>query len=88
MASLAGEFTIDFRSEPLKSAGIFAITGNTGSGKSTLLDTMCIALFNESPRTKKVVGSSKLPDSKEETIHENDPRNILRRGCRGGRIRF
>ena len=84
MASLAGEFTIDFRSEPLKSAGIFAITGNTGSGKSTLLDTMCIALFNESPRTKKVVGSSKLPDSKEETIHENDPRNILRRGCSEG----
>lgn len=84
MASLAGEFTIDFRSKPLKAAGIFAITGNTGSGKTTLLDTMCIALFNESPRTKKVIGSSKLPDGKEDTIHENDPRNILRRGCGEG----
>ncbi len=84
MASLEGEFVIDFRSEPLKSAGIFAITGNTGSGKSTLLDTMCIALFNESPRTKKVVDSAQLPDTQTETIQESDTRNILRRGCTNG----
>ncbi len=45
LASLAGEFEVDFTVEPLKSAGIFAITGSTGSGKSTLLDALCLALF-------------------------------------------
>ena len=54
LASLAGEFTIDFTTEPLSSAGIFAITGATGSGKSTLLDALCLALFDKTPRTEAV----------------------------------
>ena len=37
LASLEGEFSIDFTEEPLASAGIFAISGPTGAGKSTLL---------------------------------------------------
>ena len=45
LASLEGEFSIDFTEEPLASAGIFAISGPTGAGKSTLLDAMCLALF-------------------------------------------
>ena len=40
LASLEGEFMIDFTVEPLCSAGIFAITGSTGAGKSTLLDAL------------------------------------------------
>ena len=36
LASLAGDFEVDFTKEPLASAGIFAITGSTGAGKSTL----------------------------------------------------
>lgn len=44
LASLEGEFSIDFTEEPLASAGIFAISGPTGAGKSTLLDAMCLAL--------------------------------------------
>ena len=40
LASLEGEFSIDFTEEPLASAGIFAISGPTGAGKSTLLDAM------------------------------------------------
>ena len=43
LASLEGEFSIDFTEEPLASAGIFAISGPTGAGKSTLLDAMCLA---------------------------------------------
>ena len=58
LASIEGEFIIDFRCEPLRSAGIFAITGSTGAGKTTLLDAMCIALFNKSPRTYKAIKSS------------------------------
>ena len=34
LASLEGEFSIDFTEEPLASAGIFAISGPTGAGKS------------------------------------------------------
>ena len=53
LASLAGEFEVDFTVEPLKNAGIFAITGSTGSGKSTLLDALCLALFDSTPRMTK-----------------------------------
>lgn len=52
LASLEGEFSIDFTEEPLASAGIFAISGPTGAGKSTLLDAMCLALFSRTPRTE------------------------------------
>ena len=31
LASLEGEFEVDFTADPLMSAGIFAITGSTGS---------------------------------------------------------
>ena len=48
LASLEGEFMIDFTVEPLCSAGIFAITGSTGAGKST-----CLALFDCTPRMNK-----------------------------------
>ena len=51
LASLEGDFEIDFTAEPLLSAGIFAISGPTGAGKSTLLDAMCLALFSRTPRT-------------------------------------
>ena len=37
LASIAGEFDIDFTAAPLRSAGIFAICGPTGAGKSTML---------------------------------------------------
>ena len=33
LASLEGEFSIDFTEEPLASAGIFAISGAYGGGK-------------------------------------------------------
>ena len=84
LASLEGEFTIDFRKEPLRSSGIFAITGATGSGKSTLLDAMCISLYNNSPRINKVTDSADIYDIKENTIKEKDCRNILRRGTAEG----
>ena len=44
LASLASEFEIDFRLEPLASTGLFAICGPTGAGKSTLLDALSLAL--------------------------------------------
>ena len=61
LASLEGEFSIDFTEEPLASAGIFAISGPTGAGKSTLLDAMCLALFSRTPRTELAKERPPLP---------------------------
>ncbi len=63
LASLAGEFEVDFEQEPLKSAGLFAISGATGAGKSTLLDALCMALYENTPRLIKAGGSKTLADS-------------------------
>lgn len=50
LASLEGEQVIDFESEPLRSADLFSIVGETGSGKSTILDAVCLALYGLAPR--------------------------------------
>ena len=50
LTSIEGEQTIDFTREPLRSAGLFAITGDTGAGKSTILDAVCLALYTPAPR--------------------------------------
>lgn len=52
--SLKGRHEINFEEEPLRSAGLFAITGATGSGKSTILDVITLALYNEVPRLGKL----------------------------------
>jgi ATPase involved in DNA repair len=84
LASLEKEFEVDFTVEPLKSAGIFAITGSTGSGKSTLLDALCLALFDSSPRTNRALESVPIKDVGDKTINQRDSRNILRRGAGEG----
>ena len=85
LASLAGEFEVDFTVEPLKNAGIFAITGSTGSGKSTLLDALCLALFDSTPRmTKAREAKVELADVRNKTIAQSDSRSVLRRGTAEG----
>ena len=84
LASLAGDFSVDFTAEPLRSAGIFAITGATGSGKSTLLDALCLALFDKTPRTEGSSDSISISDTEEQNIGQKDPRSILRRGTTQG----
>lgn len=84
LASLAGEFQVDFEREPLASSGLFAISGPTGAGKSTLLDALCLALYDATPRLLKALGRSVLPDVGAETISAQDTRNLLRRGAAEG----
>jgi exonuclease SbcC len=85
IASLAGDFEVDFQREPLASAGLFAICGPTGSGKSTLLDALCLALYDNTPRLKRATGRAvNLPDVRDETVSPQDPRNLLRRGASEG----
>ena len=82
LASLAGDFEVDFQQEPLASSGLFAISGPTGAGKSTLLDALCLALYDNTPRLLRAAG--KLPDVGAELVSTQDPRNLLRRGTAEG----
>ena len=85
LASLAGEFAIDFQKEPLASAGLYAIAGPTGAGKSTLLDALCLALYERTPRLSKAMAKGEsVPDVGEHSISPADPRNVLRRGTADG----
>lgn len=85
LASLEGEFEVDFTAEPLLSAGIFAISGPTGAGKSTILDAMCLALFARTPRTDQAKENNvRLRDVNEEVLPQSDPRFLLRRGTASG----
>jgi len=85
LASLAGEFAIDFLQPPLAAAGLFAISGPTGAGKSTLLDALCLALFDKTPRLQQAGSKGvQLRDVGAETLPPHDSRNLLRRGCAEG----
>jgi DNA repair protein SbcC/Rad50 len=80
LASLAGDFDIDFAAEPLAGSGIFAITGPTGAGKSTLLDAVCLALFDEIPRLRAAPARGQLGVGDDKAIKPGDTRAILRHG--------
>jgi exonuclease SbcC len=84
LASLAEPFEINLAQEPLRSAGLFAITGETGAGKSTLLDALCLALYGTTPRIKAQGGAEDVPDPSGEALKANDPANLLRRGASEG----
>ncbi|ALK97984.1 exonuclease SbcC [Massilia sp. WF1] len=81
LASLAGEFEVDFEREPLVSSGLFAISGPTGAGKSTLLDALCLALYDATPRLLKGPRAGNfLPDVGDDVLSVQDRRTLLRRG--------
>ena len=80
LASLEGEFLVDFEGPVLGNSPIFAITGRTGSGKSTLLDAICLALYGKTPR----YDSGRSTAAEVEGIKGDDERNILRRGAGKG----
>lgn len=84
LASLSEAFAIEFEQEPLRSAGLFAITGETGAGKSTILDALCLALYDDFPRVVAPGARDDMPDPSGASIKENDPRTILRRGAGRG----
>ena len=84
LASLDGQTAINFTDEPLRSAGIFAITGPTGAGKSTILDALCLALYAKTPRYRLAENGVDITDVKGSTIKQDDVRGILRDGSSNG----
>ena len=80
LASLGGEFEVDFSKEPLDKSSIVAITGSTGSGKSTILDAMCIALYESSPRLDSIKNSKNIEEFGKTGLKEDNARTIMRRG--------
>jgi exonuclease SbcC len=84
LASLGEPFALEFEREPLRSAGLFAIVGETGAGKSTILDALCLALYDKFPRVAAPGGAEGAPDPSGETLAAGDPRAILRRGAGRG----
>lgn len=84
LASIEGTFEVDFTAEPLRSAGIFAISGPTGAGKSTLLDALCLALYDKTPRFVATGESLYLTDVGDNQVNQSDVKNILRRGTGEG----
>ena len=87
LTSIEGEQIIDFTAEPLRSAGLFAITGDTGSGKSTILDAICLALYNKAPRFDNVeripAGDLELVSCAQQ-MQAGNVAGILRRGQKEG----
>ncbi|MHB1047526.1 MAG: AAA family ATPase [Thermoanaerobaculia bacterium] len=81
LASLSGEFALDFETEPLRSSGLFAITGPTGAGKSTLLDALCLALFDSTPRLDAQGGAEIGRAGDAERLSANDVRSMMSRGA-------
>ena len=84
IASMEGDFELDFRREPLASAGLFAITGPTGAGKSTLLDVLCLALYGKTPRLEKAKENNVAITEVGKNLSPHDARFLLRRGCAEG----
>jgi len=80
IASLAGIHSVDFTKDPLKTAGLFSISGATGAGKSTLLDALCLALFDQTPRLNQVGRLAELSTGEK----QNDTRMLLRRNTAYG----
>ncbi len=87
LASLADVFEVDLEAEPIRSSGIFAITGPTGAGKTTLLDAICLALFDSLPRmdtAERGASIGRVDGDSAQQVKNDDVRGILRHGAGAG----
>lgn len=87
LASLSDPFEVDFETEPIRSSGIFVITGPTGAGKTTLLDALCLALFDRLPRMDTAESGAligRIEGDSSQQIKYDDVRGILRHGASAG----
>ena len=71
---------IDFENSALADSEVFLITGQTGSGKSTILDSICLALYADTPRLKNTKMQGEIKDG-EENINVKNAVQLMRRNC-------
>lgn len=67
---------IDFEKSPLSDSEVFLITGKTGAGKSTILDSICLALYANSPRFDNT--GMKEKDIEDKELTTDNPRLFIR----------
>ena len=71
---------IDFDCEPLAGSSVFLITGDTGAGKSTILDSICLTLYNTTPRLNMASGTKSNFGT--DNITARNTSNLLRHGAK------
>ena len=83
---------INFDAEPLAGEHLFLITGETGSGKSTIIDSLCLALYGDTPRlhaAKSAEYTSHHTDgTNDDSLRTDDVRQLLRRGAVSADVRL
>ena len=78
------EAEIRFDEGLLASTSRFLICGDMGTGKSTILDSICLALYNNTPRLSQA--PDKIRDYGCDKVTAQDPRNLLRHGTNEGSV--
>lgn len=78
IASIA-DATIDFDGGLLRDEALFLICGETGSGKTTILDSICLVLYNKTPRLSQAARESYL-DVNGDQLSLSNPVQYLRKG--------
>lgn len=79
IASIA-DATIDFDGGLLRDEALFLICGETGSGKTTILDSICLVLYNKTPRLSQATARESYLDVNGDPLSLSNPVQYLRKG--------